>query len=655
MIHVNNLSLSFGPQDIFREVNWHVGPTDRVGLIGNNGSGKTTLMRLIAGEIEPDEGMVSCAKHTSFAYLPQYGVVHGNRTLYEEASSVFTDVKALQEEETQILADLHTLDDQSAQYRDQAMRLGEIQDRIRFYDGYAMEEKVEKVLTGLGFNREQFTRHCDEYSGGWQMRVALAKVLLKQPNMLLLDEPTNYLDIEARVFLQEWLKNYPHAILLVSHDRFFLDQVITRITDVYNNKLTDYHCNYSDYLVQREERDRQLREKADQIEEERKRLQSWIDRFRYNAKKAPMVQSRVKQLEKLEKIEIPPVRRKIHFNFPQPERSGKVVLEAENLAAGYGDGPDIFSDINFQLVRGEKVALVGVNGAGKTTLIKVLAGLLENRRGAARLGHNVSFDYFAQDVHKQLDPTVTVYQTLERPCPFDLVPQLRKLLGAFLFSGEDIDKKVSVLSGGERNRLALARMLLVPSNLLLMDEPTNHLDLDAKEVLLTALKKFDGTVLFVSHDRYFLDHLTTKVYSLENGECNVFPGGYADFLYYRERHLSQNPVQPTEEELKEEAKQSARMDAKEERVRKWKEEKNRKREIERLTKQTAELEEEVFSLESKAETLVTEMADPKYSTNFAELDKLVVKKEKLDTKIEKVTRQWEESASRLEELQAEEE
>ena len=653
MIHLVDLSISFSGTVILKPLNWFVGPRDRIGLVGNNGSGKTTLMKIIAGINQADQGNVVFAKGVTFGYLPQDGVIHEGRTVYQEAESVFGDLKALQQEENSLLAAMETVDPDSSEYYRSAQRLGELHDRMRLFDGYRLEERIEKVLIGLGFHHNDLTRLCEEFSGGWQMRIALAKVLLQEPNMLLLDEPTNYLDLEARQFLEGWLRSYPHSILLVSHDRYFLDQVVTRITEIHDGKLSDYHCNYSTYLVEREERLARLISQAERVEEERAKIQSFIDRFRYKADKAALVQSRVKQLEKLEKIELPSVRKKIRFRFPQPERSGKIALEVDGLSAGYDTKPNVLNKVVFNLVRGDKVALVGINGAGKTTLIKVLAGELPSREGEFKLGHNVRYDYFAQEVHKQLDPSLTVYQTLERCCPFALIPHLRDLLGAFLFSGGDVEKKVMVLSGGERNRLALARMLLVPANLLLMDEPTNHLDLDAKEVLLEALQAFEGTVLFVSHDRYFLDHLSTKVLALENGELYVYPGTYPDFLHHIEQRRLRGDFDVVEDKATQAVEQIAAKNKameKEERIRRWKEDKQKQREREKLEKSIQKLEEDIAAKERAAKSLVEEMADPKYATSFSELEKLADKKARIDIEIKKLTAEWESSSLRFEEL-----
>ena len=639
MLHLANVTLAFGSQTILSGFSWHMSPNDRIGLVGNNGSGKTTLMRMITGEQAVDEGAVILSKNATYAYLPQRGVVHEGSTLVDEASKAFAGVLALQKEADEILESMQDMESDSPDYQRVAKRYADIHDQLHVSDGYMLESKVEKVLVGLGFKHSDMQRDCGEFSGGWQMRIALAKVLLSEPNLLLLDEPTNYLDIEAREFLQNWLRDYRGAVLLVSHDRFFLDQVVNRITEISNGKLHDYHCNYTDYIVEREKRIELLRAKAERIEAERQKIQSFIDRFRYKADKAALVQSRVKQLEKLEKVEIPSVRRSIRFSFPQPERSGKTVVELENLAFGYDPDKPVFHNISFQLMRGEKVALAGINGAGKTTLIKTIVGLLHHQQGELKLGHNVTTDYFAQDVHKELDERQTVYETLEHGCPFDMVPQLRKLLGAFLFSGEEIDKKVAVLSGGERNRLALARMLLAPSNFLLMDEPTNHLDIDAKDVLLNALKQFDGTVLFVSHDRYFLDHLATRVLYLMDGDLYIYPGTYPDFLLHMHNRAEAAGVRAADPAAA--AEERSASIAKEARVSDYKEKKKRTREKERLERNVAQLEQEIEELESRSAALLEKMVSPEMATDFAKLDDLVQQREALDKKIRKITAQWE--------------
>ena len=412
-------------------------------------------------------------------------------------------------------------------------RYSDLQDTFRHRDGYAIELKTATVLQGLGFKTTDFARPCETFSGGWQMRIALAKLLLGQPNLLLLDEPTNHLDLEARNWLEEYLNAYPYAVILVSHDRFFLDAVVTRIADLTLRTLTDYVGNYSDYIVQHEARIEALRKAKREQDEEVARVKMFIDRFRYQATKASQVQSRIKMLEKVVPIEVPPERKKIHFNFPSCAKSGRTVLELKHVRKAYGDLV-IFDRLNLHIERGDRIALVGPNGAGKSTLMRMLSGEETPDSGERVEGHHMVMQYFAQDEATRMDPAPTVYETLASGSPNDMVPAIRNILGGFLFSGDDVYKQVRVLSGGERTRLAVARMLLRPSNTLLLDEPTNHLDLDSKEVLLDALVDYGGTLIFVSHDRYFVERLATKIIEVGNGAALVYPGTYKEFLWHKE-------------------------------------------------------------------------------------------------------------------------
>jgi ATP-binding cassette subfamily F protein 3 len=419
-------------------------------------------------------------------------------------------------------------------------RYSDLQDRFRMHDGYSIELKTATVLQGLGFKTADFERQTETFSGGWQMRIALAKLLLGEPNLLLLDEPTNHLDLEARNWLEEYLNAYPYAVILVSHDRFFLDSVVTRIADLTLRTLTDYHTNYSGYLAEHHERIEAMRKAKRDQDEEVARVKMFIDRFRYQATKASQVQSRIKMLEKVVPIEVPPERKKINFTFPACAKSGRMVLELEQVGKSYppppgsgGQALTIFKDLNLHLERGDRIALVGPNGVGKSTLMRMLSGEEAPDSGARVPGHNVVMQYFAQDEATRMDPAPTVYETLSSGSPLQMVPMIRNILGGFLFSGDDVYKHVRVLSGGERTRLAVARMLLRPSNTLLLDEPTNHLDLDSKEVLLDALVDYGGTLIFVSHDRYFVERLATKIIEIGNGTAIVFPGTYKEFLYHK--------------------------------------------------------------------------------------------------------------------------
>ncbi|PWT84500.1 MAG: ABC transporter ATP-binding protein [Blastocatellia bacterium] len=533
MIQLSNLTKGFGDRVLFADVTWQIAARERVGLCGPNGAGKTTLLRMMAGLDEPDSGAILKPSALSVDYLPQDGLVHVGRTVFEEASSAFGELLAMK-------AEMHALEDRlgdpaipEPEHEAMLARYSTLQDRFRLHDGYSIELKAATVLEGLGFAAKDFGRQTETFSGGWQMRLALAKLLLGQPNLLLLDEPTNHLDLEARNWLETYLNEYPHAVILVSHDRFFLDAVVTRIADLTLRTLTDYHTNYSGYLVEHHERIEALRKAKREQDEEVARIKMFIDRFRYQATKASQVQSRIKLLEKVVPIDVPVERPKIHFTFPACAKSGRTVLELKQARKAY-DGLVVFDQLGVHIERGDRIALVGPNGVGKSTLMRMLSGEEAPDSGVRTEGHNVVMQYFAQDEATRIDPAPTVYETLSAGSPTNMVPAIRNILGGFLFSGDDVYKRVGVLSGGERTRLAVARMLLRPSNTLLLDEPTNHLDLDSKEVLLDALISYGGTLIFVSHDRYFVERLATKIIEVGNGTALMYPGTYAEFLWHKE-------------------------------------------------------------------------------------------------------------------------
>jgi ATP-binding cassette subfamily F protein 3 len=528
MLHLNNLSKDFSGTPVFRNISWHLKKGERVGLVGENGAGKSTLMRIIAGQMEPDTGSIQVTKGTVIGYLSQDATASGERTLFAEAMTAFSYLRGIEEQLQALAAEMENAAQGGDMDDELLSSFGHLQEEFRQKGGYAMEAEAGNVLCGLGFSMKDRERPCSEFSGGWRMRIALAKLLLQKPHVLLLDEPTNHLDIEARNWLEEYLKEYPYSVIFVSHDRFFMDQICHRITEIWNGFLTDYHCDYSAYLKQREERVASLREAKRRQDEEIGKIDDFISRFRYKSDKAALVQSRIKQLEKTERIVLLPERKRIHFTFPPAPKSGRVALELRKVTKAYGENV-ILNAVDLIVERGEKVSIVGRNGAGKSTLTQVLAGK-DFQNGERIVGHNVVIDYFAQNQSASLDDERTVYEELLADAPYDAVPGLRDLLGAFLFSGDEIRKRVGVLSGGEKNRLALAKMLLRPANVLLMDEPTNHLDLFSKEVLLEALKSFSGTILFVSHDRHFIDALATRVIEVNEGGIASFPGNYEDYL-----------------------------------------------------------------------------------------------------------------------------
>jgi ATP-binding cassette subfamily F protein 3 len=543
MIQLTSLSKSFGDRILFDEVTWQISDRECVGLCGPNGAGKTTLLRLLAGLDEPDSGAIVRPAALRIGFLPQDGMVHGGRTVHEEASLAFQPLLDLKAEMHDLEARLGDPSIPPDEHEQMLARYSDVQDRFRIQDGYSMDLRIASVLAGLGFSQADLDKPTDTLSGGWQMRLALGKLLLARPDLLLLDEPTNHLDLEARNWLESYLADYPYAVILVSHDRFFLDAVAGRITEVNLKTLTDYPGNYSHYLAESQARLERLRDAKRQQDEEVARMRQFIDRFRYQATKAAQVQSRIKMLEKIRPIDVPPERKRVHFKFPSSVKSGRLALELRKARKAYGDLV-VLKGVDLHIERGDRIALVGPNGVGKSTLMRLLAGVEPPNSGARQEGHQVVMQYFAQDEASRLDPALTVYETLAAGSPHHMVPAIRDILGGFLFSGDDVYKPVRVLSGGERTRLAVARMLLRPSNTLLLDEPTNHLDLDSKDVLLDALVDYGGTLVFVSHDRYFVDRLATRIVEIGRGEAHVYPGNYEEFLWHKE-HADAPPASGT--------------------------------------------------------------------------------------------------------------
>ncbi|HWY68426.1 MAG TPA: ABC-F family ATP-binding cassette domain-containing protein [Terriglobales bacterium] len=533
MIQLSSSGKRFGHKLLFEDLDWLITPNDRVGVVGANGTGKSTLLKVLAGIESLDYGNIVRTKGISAGYLPQDGLSLSGRTVFAECMSVFDEIRAMEQELEQLTVRISELDHESAEYLEVADRFHSLESQFRAHDGYALDAQVGAVLTGLGFRKEDWQRATEEFSGGWQMRIALAKLLLQKPNLLLLDEPTNHLDLETRNWLEDYLAAYPHAFVLISHDRYFLDVTVKKTVEIWNKRVQFYSGNYEKYLAQREERKTQLESAYRNQREKIEQLEAFINRFRYQATKAKQVQSRIKELERMERIEIPPEEKTIHFHFPKPKPSGRTVAEFKSVAKSY-ETKEVFHDVSFMIERGDRIALVGANGAGKSTLIRILSGSEPLSAGEYALGHNAEPDYFAQDQYKVLNPERRMLDDLEEVAPRSTMTELRSLLGCFLFSDDDVFKPLGVLSGGERNRYALARMLLHPSNFLLLDEPTNHLDLRAKDVLLNSLQEFSGTVVFVSHDRYFIDKLATRVFEVGGGKVEIFPGNYEDYLWRKQ-------------------------------------------------------------------------------------------------------------------------
>jgi ATP-binding cassette subfamily F protein 3 len=533
MIQLSGAGKRFGPRLLFEDLNWMITAQDRAGLVGANGSGKTTLLKVLADIESLDYGKLSVTRGVSSGYLPQDGLSLSGRGVFAECMSVFASLQQMEIEMEELTHKMGELDPTGPEYAQVADRFHQLDSEFRTRDGYAIEAQVGTVLSGLGFPHEEWNKRTEEFSGGWQMRIALAKLLLEKPNLLLLDEPTNHLDLEARNWLEQYLSNYPFAFVLISHDRYFLDVTVNKIVEIWNRGVHFYSGNYEKYLKQKQERTEQLEAAYRNQRERIEQLEAFISRFRYQATKAKQVQSRIKELDKIERIELPNEEKTIHFSFPQPKPSGRIVAEFQNVSKSYGE-KFVFGGVDFIIERGDRIALVGVNGAGKSTLIKLLSGSEPLSSGEYKLGHNAEVDYFAQDQYKELDPNSRMLDDLQNEAPRSTNTELRSLLGCFLFSEDDVFKRIGVLSGGERNRYALARMLLQPSNFLLLDEPTNHLDMRAKDVLLESLEKYSGTVVFVSHDRYFIDKLATRIFEVGNGQVNIFPGNYEDYIWRKD-------------------------------------------------------------------------------------------------------------------------
>ena len=648
MIQLSELSKSFGERVLLDRVTWQISPRERVGLCGPNGAGKTTLLKMLAGFDEPDAGQIIKPNNLTVGYLPQDGLTYAGRTLLDEASTAFQSLLDMKTE-------MHTLEERlgdesvpADQHEQMLIRYAELQDAFRAQDGYNIDLRIATILRGLGFSQEDFQRSCNVFSGGWQMRIALAKLLLGRPGLLLLDEPTNHLDLDARNWLEEYLADYPNAVILVSHDRYFLDAVTTRITDINLRTLTDYTGNYSDYIRERDARLQQLRDRKKEQDEEVARMKMFIDRFRYQATKAAQVQSRIKMMEKIVPIEVPPERKRVHFTFPAAPKSGRTVLEMRNIRKAY-DGRAIFAPTNLLIERGDRVALVGPNGTGKSTLMRMLSGSESPDHGERVEGYQVVSQYFAQDEATRLDPALTVYETLADGSPVQMVPMIRTILGGFLFGGDDIYKKVSVLSGGERTRLAVARMLLRPANTLLLDEPTNHLDMDSKDVLLDALIDFGGTLILVSHDRYFIDRLATKIIEIGGGHARIYPGTYEEFRWSKAQQQSANNGQPAEKAAaKPVAKPAAPPVAgRDERKAQEAEDRRKRRATEALQAKIDKLEQQIATCEQSIRDLETTMAAPGFYDNRDTSQPVIDRHQALMWEVGDLMHQWEELQTSL--------
>ena len=638
MISIDSITVEFGGNALFENVSFLIKEKEKIALIGRNGAGKTTLLKLIAGEMSPTRGNISRPKNLTIGYLPQHIKVNDSKTVREETLTAFENIFAIRENIATLTAELNERDDfHTAEYGKLIEELGYQNERLQMFDSDSIEAETEKTLMGLGFRRTDFERRTSEFSGGWRMRIELAKILLRKPDLLLLDEPTNHLDIESINWLESFLKNSKSALLLVSHDKAFVDAVTTRTIEISLGKIYDYKANYSRYLELRAiDRENQIRA----YENQQKLIadtQDFINRFRYKPTKAVQVQSRIKMLEKLEPIQIEEVdNSRLNLRFPPPPHSGTISLDIENLTKAYGEHT-VLQNIDMQIRRGEKIAFVGKNGEGKTTLVKCIVGDLDFM-GTLRLGHNVKVGYFAQNQAATLDDSKTVFQTVDDIATGDIRTKLRNILGAFMFGGDDIDKRVAVLSGGERSRLAMIKLLLSPVNMLILDEPTNHLDISTKNVLKDAIRQFPSSAIIVSHDRDFLDGLVDKVYEFADKKIIEHIGGIGDFLRAKNfNSLHQIEIKNTD---KKDIAPQAVSDSKLQ----YEQNKERARQIKKQERQIELLEGDIADLEKEIARLEAEFTDGNSS------DELSVKYHKTQHLLEQKMYEWEILSEELEKM-----
>jgi ATP-binding cassette subfamily F protein 3 len=643
VISINNIKKEFGGEPLFSGVSFNLNEKECVGLAGKNGSGKTTLLKIISGEVKPDVGDVSYPKEMTIGYLPQEKLITSQKTIKEEALEAFRFIHELKNridgltEEIRNRKDYHT-----DSYHKLLLELDELNHRLLLYEPEKLIAKTEKVLFGLGFRPEDLSRSLTEFSFGWQMRVEIAKLLLLKPSLLLLDEPTNHLDIESIQWLEEFLKSYYGSVLVVSHDRALLDNITTRTIEISNGKVYDYKVPYSKYIQLREERILQQKAAYSNQQAEIRQIERFIERFRYKNTKARQVQSRITRLEKMDRMEVDDMDKSaIHFTFPPAPHSGKITVECRKVSKSYSDN-QVLKMINFEILKGERVAFVGRNGEGKTTMAKIIAGVLDHE-GEVKLGYNVVTGYFAQDQWEMLDPEKTVFETVDEVAVGDIRSRLKAMLGAFLFQGDDIDKKVKVLSGGEKSRLALAKLLLVPANFLLLDEPTNHLDMRSKDILKNALLQFTGTMIIVSHDRDFLQGLTSKVYEFRNKGIKEYRG---DIFEYLEKRKLEDLKELNSQEQKSVTTEKKISDTK----LRWEQKKEFERKKRKLERKIKEAEDKAAGLEQQLEQLNLKLADPDTYAEEMKSGVLYQEHDRLSKDLEEIYVTWEHLNLELEQL-----
>ena len=634
MISIDNLTVSFGGWDLFKDISLIINPRDRIGLVGKNGAGKTTLMKVVMGMQPPTSGVITKSGGWTLGYLPQQMKVADTTTLYEETATAFTEVIELEKEMARLTDEIAARTDyESDSYGELIHELNIATDRYHILGGESRDADIEKTLLGLGFRREDFGRSTKEFSGGWRMRIELAKLLLRRPSVILLDEPTNHLDIESIQWLEDYLKDYNGAVVLISHDRAFLDNVTNRTVELMLGKLYDYKVPYSQYVELRRERREQQMAAYQNQQKMIEKTEEFIEKFRYKPTKSNQVQSRVKQLEKLDRIEVDDEDLSVlNIKFPPAPRSGQIVAEVKDVGKSFGDHR-VFSGAEFTIEKGDRIALVGRNGEGKTTFARILVGELEPTEGFLKLGVNTSIGYYAQNQDDLMDGNFTVYDTLDKVAVGDIRTRLRDILGAFLFRGEDVDKKVKVLSGGERSRLAMARMMLSPHNLLVLDEPTNHMDMRSKDILKEAIRKYDGTLVLISHDREFLDGIVDKVYEFRDGGVKEYLG---DIWYFLEKRKLENLREVEIKKVVDEAPK-ARSGGKEDYLQK----KETEKQIRKTENAISAVEKKIEELEADIKRWDVKLAEPeKHNIDLSDAS-VFEKYNKLKTELSAQTHEWE--------------
>jgi len=640
MIDLMNVSLQFGGKFLFRDVNFKISSGDRISLVGANGTGKSSILKIISGQLQAESGKIQKQKRITIGYLPQDQIIHEGKSLIEEATSALNDIIDLQKKEEEITEKLSDDSISEDEKDDLINQLGEVHHRLQELDSYSTEAKVEKILIGLGFEKEEFSKLTNEFSGGWQMRIALAKILISQNDLLLMDEPTNHLDIDSLNWLTAFLKNYKGALLIVSHDKRFINEVTNKTLEIYLGKFNTFNGNYSAFLKYKEERDLLAENQFIQQQKKIKETEKFIDRFRYKSTKAKQVQSRIKQLDKIELIELPESKSDIAIKFPPPPPSGKVNMDLKGISKSFGS-KTVFTGVNFQIDRGEKIAFVGPNGAGKTTLAKIIAGVIDYDRGERIIGHNTIISYYAQDVADNLVPDIDIIETIENISEEKTIGQLRSLLGSFLFSGDDVFKQVGVLSGGEKSRVALVKILLTKANFIILDEPTNHLDISSKEVLQKALVEFPGSLILVSHDVDFLSPIVNKVVEIRKGEIKIFPGGI-DY-YLEKKHLTEIEEESGRlkrvSDISNNKKDQKRIEA-EMRQKKYLATKD-------LLKKVSGIEKKIETLELRQKELEKMLADPSVYSNPQEVKERNHEYQEIKNKLDLTINEWEKHSEEL--------